>query len=280
MANLTIYKFRFPDSLNNWEDQKINTYETAQNLLDDLTGSDHALILCGLSSKEDLLQIISFYQKKRTALKNIPHTIVLVDFQQGGKLLEAAQRLSVDHFFTGENFLASEETHLSTLVSEINDRDGKVASHQTYEDLFSDSDKVVLKKNTKHRLYPVQEVQEIKNRSPLEVMTEAPVVSFRLYEGDKYIECEFVDYFDREIYLTSKVLPEDNSLTLEFRSSYLDEKKGLRLKTEIISIEEEDGEYQLTLRIESHLKEFEIMLKVFQKREQNIAHFLKKVKGL
>lgn len=279
MANFTIYKFRFPESLSNWEDKKINTYETAQDLLDDLTGSDHALILFGLSTKEDLLQIINFYQKKRTSLKNTPHTIVLVDFQNGGKLLEAAQRLSIDHFFSGEDFLASEESHILSLVKEIQDRDGKVASHQTYEDLFSGADKVVLKKNTKRRLYPVEEVQEIKNRSPLEVMTEAPVVTFRLYEGDKLIECEFVDYFDREIYLTSKVLPEDNSLTLEFRSSYLDEKKGLRLKTEVINIEDEDGKYQLTLRVESHLKEFEVMLKVFQKREQNIAHFLKKVKG-
>lgn len=279
MANLAIYKFRFPHSLDSWEGQKINFLASAQELLDNVVSAECALILCGLSSKEDLLQIINFYQQKRSTLKNIPHTVILVDFQEGGKLLQAAQRLTFDKLFSGNTFLTSEYEQLRTLVDEIHHRHGKVASHQTYENLFSSNETVVLKKNTKRRLYPVEEVSEIKTRSPLEVMTETPVVEFRLFEGDKLIESEFVDYFDREIYLKTSVMPEDNNLVLEFRSSYQEVRKGLRLKTQVVSIEEEEGEYQLTLKVESHLKEFEVMLKVFQKREQMISHFMKRAKG-
>jgi len=278
MANLAIHKFRFPQGLRSLDNQEITFSDSVNELIDQLVMADHILILCGLSSKEDLLQIISFYQKKKQALKDIPHSIILVDFQDDKKLLEAAERLSLDKVYKEKNYLETESEILSGIIEKINANLGKLASHQTYEDLFS-TDKVVLKKNTRRRLYPVDQESIIANPEAIEVMVESPVVSFKIYAGEKLIDSTFLDYFDREIYLKTKVLPEDNNLILEFKFSYLNQKKGIRLKAEVINIEEDDGEYQLTLKIESHLKEFELMLKVFQAREKNISLFLKKVKG-
>lgn len=279
MANLRLYKFRFPHSLTHWNGQEITYAQTAAELLGEVDNSSHALILCGLSSKDDLLQIVNLYQKKKQLLQEQPYSIVLVDFQQGGNLLAAAQRLSFDQIFTGSEYLDHEDEVLSALEEKISELKGKHTSHQTYEDLFGVSDTLVIKSKTKRRLYPVEEVQALHAASPLEAMTENPIISFKLYEGENIIESTFNDYFDREVYLTTKVLPESNNLILEFKSSYQGEKKGLRLKTEVINIEESDNEYQLTLKVESHLLEFEAMLKVYQKREKNISNFIKKVKG-
>lgn len=281
MANLRLYKFRFPQSLSSWQGEEIEYSQTAAELLSQVEfSSKHSLILCGLSSKDDLLQIVNFYQKKKTVLQDNPHTIILVDFQEGGKLLEAALRLSFTKIISGSKYLDAEIELLNSLVTELNEQSGKHTSHQTYEDLFSSTDKLVVRSNTKRRLYPVEEITPLMtHKSEDEVMRENPVVSFKLYEGENIIESSFSDYFDREVYLTTSTLPESNHLILEFKSLYLGEKKGLRLKTQVINIEENEGEFQLTLKVESHLKEFEAMLKVYQKREKSISHFMKKVKG-
>lgn len=272
MANLAIHKFRFPESITGGS-ENISYSSTAAELFSKIGNSEELLILCALSSKEDLLQIVSFFQQRKQHLKAVFPKIVLIDFQGGPKLLEAAQRLSFDKIISSKDYLADEEE----IILKLSQEDSR--SHHTYEDLFSSGEKLVLKKNTKRRIYPVEEESEINPRPELEVITETPVVTFKIYIDEKVIEASFSDYFDREIYLTTKTLPEDNHVTLEFKFSYLSKKKGLRLKAEVINIEEDNGEYLLTLKVESHLIEFETMLKIYHQREQNINAFMKKVKG-
>lgn len=279
MANIVIHKFRFPESLDYWCGETPIVYsQTANVLMDNLSESGNALVLCGLRSKDDLLQIINFFQRKKT-LKDMNLFIVIVDFQEGGKLLEAAQRLTIDRLIKGDHYLANEEDILTRLVDLMKESFEKYPGNQTYEELFGGSSTFVVKNSSKRRIYPVEADIEIPSNDPHRTITETPVVSFGLYEGDKLIESTFVDYFDREVILNTKELPTDKNLILEFKFSYLGEKKGLRLKTEVISIDEDEGQYQVTLRVQSHQKELETMFKIFQKREQNITEFLKKVRG-
>ena len=285
MANVSIHKFCFEEStMEYWGGYAIHYSSNTQELLDQLRGKTHCLIICSLSSKEDLLQLVSFFQKKKTALRDTTHSIILVDHQNNEKLLEAASRLSVQKIIPYQQFINNEEEMIEDLIEEFERGTQSNKVNQTYEDLFSTNETVIIKSNTKRRLYPIEEITELpadSHKSELEVMTEAPVTKLTLYEGEKKIESILEDYFDRELILRTKVLPEDNQLILEFKISYLGDKKGLRLQAEVINIEMIDNdEYQVTLKINSHLKEFEVMLKVMQKREQNIRNFLKKVRGI
>lgn len=285
MANVSIYKFGFQGStIDYWDGDVIHYSLSANELLEQLSASDNSIIICSLASKEDLLQLVSFYQKKKLALKDKNHIVVLVDHQTSEKLTEAASRLSLHKIILSQQYFADEEGMILRLVEEFETNYQTNKANQTYEDLFSANNKVVIKSNTKRRLYPVEEFTEISGdskKTELEVMMETPVSKFTLYEGEKAIEATLEDYFDREVILKTKVLPEDNQLILEFKLSYLGEKKGLRLSAEVINIEVIDNEeYQVTLKVNSHLKELEVMLKVFQKREQNIRNFLKKVRGI
>lgn len=287
MANVSIYKFCFQvPTLDYWEGDAIHYSLSTNELLDQLSESEseNSIIICSLASKEDLLQLVSFYQKKKLALKDKNHIVILVDHQNNEKLTEAASRLSLHQIISSKQYLADEEGIILKLVQEFEENHQTNKANQTYEDLFSSNNKLVIKSNTKRRLYPVEEFTELSaenKKTELEVMTETPVAKLTLYEGEKAIESILEDYFDREVILKTKVLPEDNQLILEFKISYLGEKKGLRLSAEVINIEVIDNEeYQVTLKVNSHLKELEVMLKVFQKREQNIRNFLKKVRGI
>ncbi len=285
MANVSIYKFCFQaPTLDYWEGDVIHYSSSANELLEQLSESENSIIICSLASKEDLLQLVSFYQKKKLALKDKNHIVILVDHQNNEKLTEAASRLSLHKIISSKQYFADEEEIVLKLVQEFEDNHQTNKANQTYEDLFSSSNKLVIKSNTKRRLYPIEEFTELAGetkKNELEVMTETPVAKLTLYEGEKAIESTLEDYFDREVILKTKVLPEDNQLILEFKISYLGEKKGLRLSAEVINIEVIDNEeYQVTLKVNSHLKELELMLKVFQKREQNIRNFLKKVRGI
>lgn len=285
MANVSIYKFCFEEpNLEYWEGDAIHYSSNASELLDQLNEVENSIIICSLASKEDLLQLVNFYQKKKLALKDKNHIVILIDHQNNGKLTEAASRLSLHKIISSKQYFADEEEIISNLAQEFEENYQTNKANQTYEDLFSSNSKLVIKNNTKRRLYPVEEFTEIPGESKkteLEVMTESPIVKLTLYEGEKAIDSSLEDYFDREVILKTKVLPEDNQLILEFKLSYLGEKKGLRLAAEVINIEVIDNEeYQVTLKVNSHLKELEVMLKVMQKREQNIRNFLKKVRGI
>lgn len=279
MKKLKIHKFLFP--LTPAKVRGEFTYSTqSEELWENLAQDCPCLVLCALQTKADLIQLVNFFQKKKLQPLPKPATLVLVDFQKDSKLLAAAQRLSFAKIISASRYLADEERSIAELLLFHQEQSGtKSSTHQTYEDLFSGQDKLVLRDKSKLRLSPVLAEVIAAPRPINEVLTETPQVSIRLYANEKVIESRFNDYFEGEIHLTWPAIPEDNHLTLEFRFSYQGINKGLRLKGEVINIEEDDDEYQVVLKIESHLTEFEGMLELYQEREKNINTFIKKVKG-
>jgi hypothetical protein len=96
--------------------------------------------------------------------------------------------------------------------------------------------------------------------------------------------CELIDFFDGEIILNARncSLTPGTPVSLGFTFKGLEKKINVKMQGDVLTVEDDgDGSPSLTVKIsQANGKAFDIFMKLYSLRQQNINEFFKTAKGL